>query len=304
MSEARAPEKDAKLDVGVLASLASVYLIWSSTYFAIHVVVQHLPPLLMGGVRYLVAGVLLLVLARGRGLSFPKAAAWGRAVPIALLLFVVGNGFVAMASSHISSGVIAVVCGTMPIWGALMGPFFGTKTTAREWLGLVVGFVGVAVLALGDELRADAQSTVLLLLAPIGWALGSLLVKKAALGEGMMGAATQTLSGGVLMIAVGLLRGETMQLPVPVEASVALVYLIFFGSVVGFTAYNHLLVHARPALAMSYAYVNPVLAVLLGASLGNEVITTTTLVGLVLIVLAVLAIVTKPRPSPTPSRTP
>ena len=116
----------------------------------------------------------------------------------------------------------------------------------------------------------------------------------------MMGAATQTLSGGVLLTAVGLLRGESLQLPVPTSAVVALAYLIFFGSVVGFTAYNHLLVHARPALAMSYAYVNPVLAVLLGAWLGNESITMTTLAALALIVVAVLAIVTKPRPTTSP----
>lgn len=291
-----------KLDSGVLAALAAVYLIWSSTYFVIHVVVEFMPPLLTAGLRFVIAGLILLVLARGRGLAFPDRAAWIRALPIGLLLFVCGNGFVSIASSHISSGVIAVVCGMMPIWGAVLGRLFGTKTTPREWLGLIVGFLGVAVLAFGDELRADVLSTILLLLAPIGWALGSLLVKKANLGEGMMGAATQTLSGGVLLMLVGMLRGESMTFPVPTSAVAALAYLIFFGSVIGFTAYNHLLLHARPALAMSYAYVNPVLAVLLGAWLGNESITLTTLAALVLIVLAVLAIVTKPRPTPTLSR--
>ena len=288
-----------KLDTGVLAALAAVYLIWSSTYFVIHIVVEHMPPLLTAGLRFVIAGLILLVLARGRGLAFPDRAAWIRALPIGLLLFVCGNGFVSIASSHISSGVIAVVCGMMPIWGALLGPFFGTKTTPREWLGLIVGFLGVAVLAFGDALRADFLSTVLLLLAPLGWALGSLLVKKANLGEGMMGAATQTLSGGVLLTIVGAFRGESITFPVPTTAVAALAYLIFFGSVIGFTAYNHLLLHARPALAMSYAYVNPVLAVLLGAWLGNESITMTTLAALALIVLAVLAIVTKPRPTPS-----
>lgn len=291
-----------KLDTGVLAALAAVYLIWSSTYFVIHVVVQFMPPLLTAGLRFVIAGLILLVLARGRGLAFPERAAWVRALPIGLLLFVCGNGFVSIASSHISSGVIAVVCGMMPIWGAVLGPLFGTKATPRELLGLIVGFVGVAVLAFGGALRADFLSTVLLLLAPLGWALGSLLVKKANLGEGMMGAATQTLLGGVLLTIVGAFRGESMTFPVPTTAVAALAYLIFFGSVIGFTAYNHLLLHARPALAMSYAYVNPVLAVLLGAWLGNESVTMTTLAALALIVLAVLAIVTQPRPTPSLSR--
>lgn len=291
-----------KLDTGVLAALAAVYLIWSSTYFVIHVVVQFMPPLLTAGLRFVIAGLILLVLARGRGLAFPERAAWVRALPIGLLLFVCGNGFVSIASSHISSGVIAVVCGMMPIWGAVLGPLFGTKATPRELLGLIVGFVGVAVLAFGGALRADFLSTVLLLLAPLGWALGSLLVKKANLGEGMMGAATQTLLGGVLLTIVGAFRGESITFPVPTTAVAALAYLIFFGSVIGFTAYNHLLLHARPALAMSYAYVNPVLAVLLGAWLGNESVTMTTLAALALIVLAVLAIVTQPRPTPSLSR--
>ena len=291
-----------KLDTGVLAALAAVYLIWSSTYFVIHVVVEFMPPLLTAGLRFVIAGLILLVLARGRGLAFPERAAWVRALPIGLLLFVCGNGFVSIASSHISSGVIAVVCGMMPIWGAVLGPLFGTKATPRELLGLIVGFVGVAVLAFGGALRADFLSTVLLLLAPLGWALGSLLVKKANLGEGMMGAATQTLLGGVLLTIVGAFRGESMTFPVPTTAVAALAYLIFFGSVIGFTAYNHLLLHARPALAMSYAYVNPVLAVLLGAWLGNESVTMTTLAALALIVLAVLAIVTQPRPTPSLSR--
>lgn len=288
----------ASLSRGVLASLASVYLIWSSTYFAIHVAVESIPPLVMGGARYVVAGLALYAIARAQGHVTPPLAAWARAAVAGVLLFVVGNGFVALASRHIGSGVIAVVCGMMPLWGAVLGPLFGVPASRREWAGLALGFVGVVALAFGGELRADLASTALLLLAPLGWAIGSLLVRRWDVGKGVMGAATQTIGGGAAMYLVGLALGESWPSDVPLRGWVSVGYLVVFGSVVGFAAYNHLLVHARPALAMSYAYVNPVLAVILGAAVGGESVSLHTVFGLALIVLAVVVIVTRPRPQP------
>lgn len=291
----------APLSPKVLAALAAVYLIWSSTYFAIRVAVQSLPPFLTAGIRYLAAGLILMAWARLRGEKLPPLRAWMYSAVVALLFFVVGNGFVALASVHIGSGVIAVVCATMPLWGAVMLPMVGERTSAREWVGLGVGFVGVLVLALGDDLRADPLATGLLLLAPIGWALGSLLVKKLDVGRGAMGTATQMVAGGGLTLAVSAARGEVMPDVVPTEAVLAVVYLMTLGSLVGLTAYNYLLVHARPALAMSYAYVNPVLAVLLGAWLGHEHVSPRVGIAILLILPAVVAIVMKPRaPAATP----
>jgi drug/metabolite transporter (DMT)-like permease len=281
-------------------ALLTVYVIWSSTYFAIRVAVEHVPPLLMGGLRYLVAGAALFAIARAQGLTVPEPRGWLRALGVGVLLFVVGNGFVAIASQHIGSGVVAVVCGTMPLWGAVMGPLFGVPASRREWAGMLLGSLGVAALALGDELRADAGATFLLLLAPVGWALGSLLVRRWDVGKGVMGAATQTIMGGVAMVLVGLTLGERLPASIPSSALAAMAYLVVFGSIAGFAAYNHLLVHARPALAMSYAYVNPVLAVLLGAFAGGEAVGWHTLAGLALIVGAVVAIVSRPRPAPAP----
>jgi len=287
----------AKLSPKILASLASLYLVWSSTYFAIRVAVQSMPPFLTAGIRYLAAGLVMMAWARWRGEKVPPARAWLYSAIVALLFFVVGNGFVAVASVHISSGVVAVVCAMMPLWGAVMMPLIGERTSPREWAGLAVGFLGVLVLALGDDLRADPASTGLLLLAPIGWALGSLLVKKLDVGRGAMGGAMQMVTGGGLTLLVSALRGEGVPDHVPNEAIFAIVYLAVLGSLVGLTAYNYLLRHARPALAMSYAYVNPVLAVLIGAVLGGEHVSPRVGIAILLILPAVVAIVAKPRVS-------
>ncbi|MFN7699222.1 MAG: drug/metabolite exporter YedA [Deltaproteobacteria bacterium] len=288
-----------------LLALLTVYVIWSSTYLAIRVVVAELPPLLSGGARYLVAGLAMLLIARARGHVVPPPAAWGRAFVVGTLLFVVGNGFVSVAATSLGSGVIAVVCGMMPLWGAVLGPIFGVPASRREWAGLALGFVGVGVLATGGELRAAPAATALLLIAPLGWAVGSLLVRRWDVGKGMMGAATQTITGGATMVLLALALGERAPGAIALPTLGALAYLVLFGSLAGFAAYHHLLVHARPALAMSYAYVNPVLAVILGALLGGEAIGGHTVVGTAFIVGAVVTLVSRPRPAnlPGPART-
>jgi drug/metabolite transporter (DMT)-like permease len=280
-----------------LLALLTVYVIWSSTYYVIRVVVAHVPPLLSSGARYLIAGLVMLVIARMQGLAVPDRKAWVRALGVGVLLFVVGNGFVSMAATELGSGIIAIVCAMMPLWGAVLGPAFGVPASRREWAGLVLGFSGVGVLALGGELRAAPGATMLLLLAPIGWAVGSLLVRRWDVGKGIMGAATQTITGGAMLVLVAFARGERVPSEVPVETLGAMAYLIVFGSLAGFGAYHHLLVNARPAVAMSYAYVNPVLAVMLGAWLGGEAIGWHTAAGMVLIVGAVVTIVARPRPT-------
>jgi drug/metabolite transporter (DMT)-like permease len=289
---------EARLSPKVLASLASVYLIWSSTYYAIRVAVQTVPPFLTAGVRYLAAGLVLLAFAKLRGEKIPDARTWGRSSIVAVLFFVVGNGFVALASQHIGSGIVAVVCATMPLWGAVMMPIIGQRASAREWIGLGIGFVGVVVLGTGGDLRADPTSTVFLLLAPIGWAFGSLLVKKLDVGRGAMGTSMQMITGGLATLLVAAARSETLPAHLPTAAIVAIVYLATFGSLIGLTAYNYLLNHARPALAMSYAYVNPVLAVILGAVAGGEHVDWRVAVACALIIPAVIAIVAKPKPTP------
>lgn len=280
----------------VLVALSLVWLIWSSTYYAIRLVVVDMPALASGGVRYLLAGGMLLVIQRARGAPLPTARQWLWAIPVGALLFAIGNGFVAIAVRSIASGVAAVVCGTSPLWAGALGSLFGERATRREWLAMLLGFSGVVALSLGDELRADPLAALLLFLAPIGWALGSLSSRKLPLAAGGSGAAAQMITGGGCMLALGPLTGETMPASVGWTSILALAYLVVFGSLVAFSAYHYALANARPALAMSNAYVNPVLALFLGASLGGEAVGPEAILATALIVTAVVLLLRRPSP--------
>jgi drug/metabolite transporter (DMT)-like permease len=208
------------------------------------------------------------------------------------LLFLGGNGFVSIASQSITSGGAAVVCATMPLWVGVLGFAFGMRPTSREWLSLFVGFAGVVILLGGPALAGEPVHIVLVILSPILWAAGSLLSRRTKDVGGAqavyVGPALQMLTGGAALAALALIRGERIPLDAPTTAWLALVYLLVFGSLLGFTAYAWLLRNTRPTLATSYAYINPVLAVLIGAALYGEPLGWTTLVANVLIVGAVM----------------
>jgi drug/metabolite transporter (DMT)-like permease len=267
----------------VALALGAVYLIWGSTYLAMRVAVSGLPPFLMASGRFLVSGVVLFTVLRVRGVPWPTRREWLMALPVGFLMLVLGNGLVATSEQHLGSGLAAVVTGTMPLWAAGMALFFGEHVSRREWVALVLGFLGVGVLATGGELRAEPRSAALLLLAPIGWALGSHLARRLPMARGLMAAATQMLLGGALMAVISVALGERVVTPVPVRALAATAYLAVAGSLVAFTAYTWLLGHTRPAVATSYAYVNPVVAVALGAALGGERVGLEVLAAVVLI---------------------
>lgn len=267
----------------IIVSLGALYVIWSSTYLALRYVVEAAPPLLSAGVRYFAAGAILYGIGLATGAPKPTAKEWLRAVPSAALLFVVGNGFVALAEQHVGSGLAAIACAAMPLFLAVFGTLGGERSSRREWLGLGIGFVGVALLGAAD-LRASANSGVLLALAPVGWALGSFATRRLPVAKGAMGPSTQMIVGGVLAIGVGAVRGEAIPAHVPATAILALVYLVLFGSVVAFSAYAYLLRNARPSVATSYAYVNPILAVLLGVLVGHEKLQPTAVAATALVV--------------------
>lgn len=289
-----------KLDPRLIASLAAVYVIWSSTYLAMRVAVHELPPLLMASMRFLAAGGVLLAVAVRRGATIPGARDWLRLAPIGALLFVGGNGFVAIAETSIVSGGAAVVCATMPLWVGVLGRFLGATVTAREWVSLVLGFVGVCVLMGGPSLAGETSHVVLLVCSPMLWALGSLLARRTKDIGGdhatLVGPALQMLIGGTILIVAGLVHGESIPVHASAKAWLSVAYLFVFGSVVGFTAYAWLLRNARPVVATSYAYVNPILAVLFGAALDGEPLGWTTLVANVLIVGAVMLALRRPAP--------
>ncbi len=267
---AAAPAADGRLSRDVIVSLVVVYVVWSSTYYALRVAVEELPALIMGGVRYLIAGSLLFAFARLRGARSPTPKQWLAALPSGGLLFLIGNGFVALAEVKLSSAVAAVVVATMPMFAAAMAPLFGEKSRRGEWVGMVLGLFGVIVLSLNGELQAEKRSALLLFVAPVGWALGSMLSRKLKGAEGMLAPAAQMICGGVLLVVAGFARGEAWPSHVTARGLAAVAYLVVLGSLAGFTAYAHLLKSTRPALAMSYSYVNPPLAVLIGAALGRE----------------------------------
>ncbi|MCU0701349.1 MAG: drug/metabolite exporter YedA [Myxococcaceae bacterium] len=281
----------------VVPALAAVYLVWGSTYLAMRVVVEVLPPFAMAAARYLSVGLVLLVFLTARGAAWPTGRQWLLSVPIGGLMFLLGNGTVAFAEKHLSSGIAAVVCGTMPLWVAALGPLFGERATVREWVGLGLGFAGVAVLGLGRELRAEPLHAAVLLIAPIAWAAGSMLSRAWPMPKGLMSAATQMIAGGALMGLVSLALGEQVPTVIPLKVTLSWLYLCVFGSLVAYSAYTYLLGATRPAIATSYSYVNPVIAVLMGALLGGEAVGPEVIVAVLLIVSATAMVVVRRTPS-------
>lgn len=283
----------------LLVSLVAVYVIWGSTYLAMRICVVELPPMLMASLRFAAAGSTLLAVALYSGAKIPPLRDWLRMLPIGALLFVGGNGFIAIAEQSVASGGAAVIAAMMPLWIGVLGRFFGTTATAREWASLVLGFIGVVVLMGGPSLAGEPIHVVLLMFAPIAWALGSLLARKTKDIGGrhatLVGPALQMLMGAAALFVGAMLRGERWPAHASRDAYLSLVYLWSFGSVIGFTAYGWLLANARPVVATSYAYVNPILAVLLGAALYGEPLGWTTVVANILIVIAVMLALRKPR---------
>jgi len=256
--------------LAVVLALASVYLVWGSTYLAIRFGLEGYPPFLMGSLRFIAAGLAFFAFLRWRGHAAPTRAQWRNAAFMGLFMMLLGNGLVNVAEQSVSSGLAAVAVASMPLWAGLFGVLRGQHPSRGEWLGLAVGFAGVVWLNIHGEMRASVTGMVALLLAPVAWAFGSVWSRGRDLPAPFMSTAAQMLCGGAAMGVVGLAMGERITTVPPLSATLAVGYLAAFGSIVGFSAYVWLLHHVRPALATSYAYVNPPIAVLLGALLLDE----------------------------------
>jgi drug/metabolite transporter (DMT)-like permease len=289
----------------IWAALLAVYLVWGSTYLAIRVAVDTLPQFLMAGVRHLTAGVVLYAFAIRRGDHVgdrPTAAGWRAAAVIGGALLLGGNGGVVWAEQYVSSGLAALFVSTLPIWMALLDRvFYGQPIVPRVLGGLVLGFGGVALLIGRVETGgAEPWSALVLLGASLSWASGSLYARTAPLPRRpMVGTAMQMLAGSVWLFGASVLAGEPGRLTAGMftpPAVAAVVYLTFVGSLIGFTAYIWLLGVAPISLVSTYAYVNPVVAVLLGWALLGEPITSRLAVAGTAIVLAVALIASVRRP--------
>jgi drug/metabolite transporter (DMT)-like permease len=269
-----------------LLALIAVYVIWGSTYLGIRIGLEGFAPYQMSGIRFLIAGSLLYTILRARGAARPTRKQWVAGALIGALLLVGGMGSVALAEQWVTSSLAAVWIATMPLWAALFAGLFGRWPRRIEWAGLALGVVGVLLLNLENNLQANPLGVIMLTVATICWAFGSVWSVRLPLAPGLMSSATEMLAGGVLLFSLSLLRGE--QWPQPSAASIgALAYLVLFGSIIAFSAYGYLLRRLRPALATSYAYVNPIVAVGLGVGLAGEAITWAGLLALPVILSAV-----------------
>ncbi|HEY2397336.1 MAG TPA: drug/metabolite exporter YedA [Rudaea sp.] len=281
----------AALSPRVLVPLALVglYLIWGSTYLAIRIALIDFPPFLMGAIRFFIAGVLMFAVLRWRGVPAPTRKQWFNCAVTGTLLLGFGNGLVCYAEQTVASGLAAVAVASMPLFAALCAGFYRQWPSGIEWVGLIVGFVGVVVLNFGGDLGGSPIGALALLGAAATWAFGSVWSRRRDMPHPAMSTAGQMLCGSVALGVVALLTGERV-VAVHAETVAALVYLLAFGSIVGFSAYIYLLHHVRPALATSYAYVNPPVAVLIGLLFASETVHTLDLVGMAIILAGVATI--------------
>ncbi|MEA9391392.1 drug/metabolite exporter YedA [Acerihabitans sp. TG2] len=273
-------------------SLFALYIIWGSTYFVIRIGVGSWPPLMMAGVRYSIAGVLLTTVLLLKGSDRPSLRQMINAGIIGILLLAVGNGLVTVAEHmHVPSGITAIIIATVPLFAVCFGCFWGLRATKLEWFGIVLGLLGIILLNTGGNLISNPIGALLIVVASISWAFGSIWSSRLNLPKGMMaGAVEMTVAGCVLLVA-SRLNGEKLDHLPDSAGLLAVGYLIVFGSIIAISAYMYLLTHARPALATSYAYVNPVVAVLLGMGFGGEHLNPVEWLALGVIVLAVVIVI-------------
>ncbi len=295
----------------VAIALLIVYVVWGSTYLGIAVMIETLPPLLAAGVRYVTAGLLMLgaVTAHARfrrrahRAERPTAAHWRSAFVVGSLLLLGGNGGVVLAELFIPSGVAAVLVATMPIWLAVFDAVLsGRRPSGLVIGGLLAGIVGVVILLAPVEGVDDLNplGIALVIGATVSWAAGSLYARRAPLPRSqLLATGIEMLGGGIMLIVAGALLGEIGRTNVDdfsVRSLLAVAYLIIFGSIVAFTAYTWLLANVPVSTVGTYAYVNPIVAVALGAVFRSEPITPRTLVAAAIIIGAVVAMVSgRPR---------
>jgi drug/metabolite transporter (DMT)-like permease len=300
----------------IILAFAAVYVLWGSTYLAIRFAIETLPPFLMAATRFLIAGAILFVWAAVSGERIRYALSqWPKALLIGGMLLLGGNGGVTWAEKYIATGLAALLVASEPLWVVILNwGLTSRRPNGKVLLGVFIGLAGVALLV-GDGLgKADASSKMSLvsagvvLLAAFSWAAGSVYANHRPIkASTSMASGMQMLGGGVLLLVVALATGDVQRLNLATASWLsigAVCYLIVFGSLVGFTAYSWLLRNVTPARAATYAYVNPVVAVLLGWFLASEPLTIRMLIAAAIIVGSVVLITTFGREHTTPAAAP
>jgi drug/metabolite transporter (DMT)-like permease len=275
----------------VITALLTLYIAWSSTYLAIRISLESFPPLFIAGSRYMLVGAGMYLYLRSKGVPSPRKSQWIASLTVGAFLLLGGTGAVVYAEQWVGSGIAALVLATTPLWTVLFAGIWRQWPARHELIGLVLGLAGIVLLNIEGDLRTHPAGAVLLVLSAASWSFGSVLSLRLPLPSGMMSSAAQMFSGGLLVLIVGFATGERIPTHPSTRAFGAMVYLAIFGSLLGYTAYTYLLKNVRPALATSYAYVNPVLAVLLGYWFADETITASGVFAMLIILAGVILVI-------------
>jgi drug/metabolite transporter (DMT)-like permease len=296
-----APEAAARVRLRLILAFAAIYLIWGSTYLAIAFAIRTIPPMLMASARFLIAGAVLYGWARWRGGPKPRREQWGWATVQGALFFLAGNGAVVWVEQWLPTGLTALLVATVSVWTALLEWFRpgGTRPTGVVLGGILFGFLGVALLVLPGRLgggHVDPGGVALLIVATLGWALGSVLSRTADLPKNIgLVAGMEMLAGGVLLLLVSLITGDWTRFDpsgISRQSLVSFLYLVLFGSLVAFTAYAWLLQLTTPGKVATSSYVNPMVAMVLGWAFAGETVTLRSLAASLVIVASVALIIT------------
>ncbi len=280
-------------------AFAAVCLIWGTTYLAIKVALETIPPFLMGGMRYLIAGILLALWLLARGQTIPPVREWGRLAMLGFLMIALGNGGVVWAEQYLASGLTAVVIATSPFWMVAIDAWLpgADRLSARQWGGLCIGFLGIVMLVWPDISLGGVTGRGVVLgvlsvqVACIGWAIASAYTRRHSMSRNVLGvAAVQMFFGGLFMTLAGTAMGEWTHLSFSSRTLASLVYLTLAGSVVAFAAYSYALRHLPIATVSLYTYVNPVIAVALGTLLLGEPFRLSMIAAALVIVVGMLVV--------------
>jgi drug/metabolite transporter (DMT)-like permease len=292
---------NAKSQTSIILALSAVYVFWGGTYLAMKIAIETIPPFIMGGTRFLTAGLLVYIWEIYKGQKPPEKSHWLYASLLGILMLLIGQGGIIWAQQYVPSGVAAIIFATVPLWMTLISWVCQGAQRPNNLVifGLFLGFFGIVLQVKNSLLGVDINSNhwvgyIVLILAAVSWAWGSVYSRVFRLpASPLMSIALQMLTGGTFYIVVSLLKGEWKQfevLSISLGSMLSLGYLILFGSIIGFSAYIWLLKVANPTMVSTYAYVNPVVAVFLGCTLAGEPLTLNDAVVAMLILTSVVII--------------
>jgi len=278
-------------DGTIVAAVAAVWLIWGSTYLGIEIAIETIPPYTMQGIRFVVASIVILWWASRSSAARPTRAEVRNASFIGVLLLVGGLGSVTLAEDWgVDTGLVATIIAIQPLMMSMWGGLWREWPRRREWFGMVIGLVGVSVLVADDGLSGSFGGVLLVFFASLSWSFGSALSRRIVMPSGAHTTGVEMAAAAVVFLVVGRVRGETME-AVSGRSVLAVAYLTIFGSIVAFSAFTHLIANVRPSLAMSYAYVNPLIAVLLGFLFADETPSANMLIALPVIMVGVAVVI-------------